>query len=274
MRRLIFALGALLFVGGIGPAWTFALPPASTHAPTPLSISTSTSTSSEVPAQAQDPGERSKPNTVVSDFDDLLAGFAAMPGFEGRFVEEKTLSLLAVPLRSEGRIYFAPPSFLLREMTSPQPQRVLVSASHIRLSGGGREEVIDLASRAEVRPLVESLIWLFTGDRIALESAFRIDFAPAPAPAPAEGQGEGEAESEGWMLRLSPLEAPLSQLISRLVIRGDGLGARQIDVEEVSGDRSEMRILEANPERRFSATELESLFGIEQAAGGMTGPDE
>ena len=188
-----------------------------------------------------------------------------MPGFEARFVEEKTLSLLAVPLRSEGRIYFAPPSFLLRDVISPQPQRVLVSASQVRLSSGGREEVIDLASRAEVRPLINSLIWLFTGDRTALERAFRIEFE--------QGQAE-EREGDGWTLRLSPKEAPLSQLIARLVIRGRGLGARQIDVEEVSGDRSEMQILDANPHRRFSPSEFESLFRRRQASDAVTGSDE
>lgn len=190
-----------------------------------------------------------------------------MQGFEARFVEEKTLSLLAIPLRSEGRIYFAPPSFLLRDVTSPQPQRILVSASQVRLSGGGREEVIDLASRAEVRPLVESLIWLFTGDRAALERAFRIEFE--------RGQlEEGDGAEKGWILRLSPKEAPLSQLLARLVIRGQGLGARQIDVEEVSGDRSEMQILDANPRRRFSPTEFESLFRSRQAPNAVTGSDE
>ncbi len=231
----------------------------------PLSSSAADFDAGGVPASA----EWAESNAAPKSFEDLLTRFAAMPGFEARFVEEKTLSLLAVPLRSEGRIYFAPPSFLLRDVTSPQAQRVLVSASQVRLSSGGREEVIDLASRAEVRPLVESLIWLFTGDRAALEGAFQIEFEQAQR----EGD-DGEGNGDGWMLRLSPKEAPLSQLIARLVIRGQGLGARQIDVEEVAGDRSVMQILDANPHRRFSPAEFESLFGSGQASNALSGSDE
>lgn len=212
-------------------------------------------------AEPAGPAETAAPQS----FEELLTGFASMAGFEARFVEEKTLSLLAVPLRSEGRIYFAQPSFLLREVTSPMPQKVLISSSQVRLSSGGREEVIDLASRAEVRPLVESLLWLFRGDRTALEGAFQVEF---------EGGRIDSGESAGWTLRLSPREAPLSHLLAQLVIRGDGLGARQIDVEEVSGDRSVMQIFDANPDRRFTPAEFESFFRSSPEANAVTGPDE
>jgi len=179
-----------------------------------------------------------------------------MPGFEARFEEEKTLALLAAPLASRGRLYFSPPNTLLRRVESPNAHDILIREHVVRIAtpeaARRRVETIDLAHRADVRPLVESMLWIFSGDLAQLESIYAIDYHVA-AP----------ASSGGWTLRLAPRRPPLSQLIRELAISGHGPGADRLEVTETSGDRTTTRILEANPARRFAAGELERLFGLD-----------
>lgn len=196
----------------------------------------------------------------------LLAAFDEMSGFEARFEEEKTLSLLRVPLRSEGRLYFSKSpgasGRLLRRVDSPRPQEILISEREIRIREAGREEVIDLAARKEVRPLVESLLWLFSGDQAALEEAFEAGFERREAVADRPPSEADPSATSPWRLTLVPRDPSLAMLIDRLVVYGTGFGADRIDVLESGGDRSSMRVFEANPNRVFSEAEITDLFGL------------
>jgi hypothetical protein len=186
-----------------------------------------------------------------STLDALLQGFQGMPGLEARFEEEKHVALLAAPLTSRGRLYFAPPSTLLRRVESPQPAEVLITPTGVRIRQGSNEEVIDLRARRDVRPLVESMLWIFRGDRQALEGAWRVTYRPL------EGEDAGR-----WRLSLRPRGAPLDRLIAELSLEGRGYAVTQIEVKETSGDRTVTRILEANPRRTFTPEERQRLFGI------------
>lgn len=198
------------------------------------------------------PGQPAAP----TDFAALLAGFRKMPGFEARFEEEKHLALLVAPLASRGRLFFSPPSTLLRRVEHPDPHDILIADHVVRIAtprGQQRQvETIDLAGRDDVRPLVESMLWIFSGDLAALESTYSIDYRVV------------EPRSSGrWQLRLAPRRPPLARLVRELAISGRGHAADRLEVTETSGDRSTTRILEANPARRFAAGELERLFGPE-----------
>ncbi len=211
---------------------------------------------------------RAATETAPATLAALLTGFRAMPGFEARFEEEKRLALLAAPLRSRGRLYFSPPSTLLRRVEAPNPHDILIRDHVVRIAtprgstssgkapgaaANARDvETIDLAGRDDVRPLVESLLWIFSGDLEALEAIYRIDYQVAAPP------GKG-----GWTLQLAPRQQTLSRLIRELVISGQGHAAERLEVTEASGDRTTTRILDANPERRFGAGEIEAIFGLE-----------
>jgi hypothetical protein len=211
------------------------------------------------------PGQTPAPPTLEA----LLAGFRTMPGFEARFEEKKTLALLAVPLTSRGRLFFAPPGTLLRRVETPNPHDILIREHVVRISTprdpasqpegshGASEahvvETIDLAHRDDVRPLVESMLWIFSGDFAQLQSIYALDYRVLAPEA-----------SGGWQLRLVPRAAPLSRLIRELVISGRGLGADRLEILETTGDRTATRIFEANPDRRFAAGEIEKLFGLER----------
>lgn len=194
-----------------------------------------------------------------ASFEALLALYAARAGFEAGFEEEKTLALFREPLRSRGRLYFDPPSTLLRRVEEPRPSEILVTQDAIRIREDGREQVMDLRLRADARPLVESMLWLFAGDRAALERVYSIAY-------------EVVSDSErSWELRLRPRSAPLDQLIRELRVRGQGQRTQTLEVIETSGDRTRTRILDPNPSRQFDAEERTRLFGPGLDA---RGPDE
>ena len=89
--------------------------------PTPTPVSKPGGTQQQQqPAKAPDPAsvpaqERARP----ADAKTLLAVFARMPGLEATYTEEKKLALLALPLKSRGRIFFLPPGYLFRAVEAP-----------------------------------------------------------------------------------------------------------------------------------------------------------
>ncbi len=189
-----------------------------------------------------------------ADLGALLSGFRGMTGLEARFEEQKYVALLAAPLTSRGRIYFAPPQVLLKRIEWPELDEVLVTPVQVLRRRRGREEIIDLRSRDEVRPLVESMLWLFAGNRPALESAYRTEYRVL-----APGAGGR------YRLVLTPKGAPLNQLIASMTIEGVGRSVASIEVRETSGDRTVTRIVEANPARTFTNDERQRLFGAARA---------
>lgn len=197
-------------------------------------------------------------------FADLLSGFRESPGFEARFEEEKFLALLAAPLRSSGRLYFEPPGTLLRRVELPHPQDILVAENQVRISDGSTEQVLDLSARAEVRPLVESMIWIFTGDIESLERTYRVFYEGVDSADRGLGSGIGESSKPArWQARLVPRDTPLSDLMSELRVSGSGFAADTIELIERAGDRTLTRVLDVNPRRRFDDAERRALFGAQ-----------
>jgi outer membrane lipoprotein-sorting protein len=180
----------------------------------------------------------------------LLAAFARMPGLEARFEEEKRIGLLARPLSSRGRLFFAKPGFMLRRVEQPKPSEVLITPQQLTLKSADGEQSIDLAARPDVRPFVESLTWLLAGNEKALSSVYQLEFSQAnPA-------------ASGWQLKLIPKAEPLSHLIAYINVLGSGYAVSEIQVREKGGDETITRIVEANPARTFAPAELKTLFGV------------
>ncbi len=205
-----------------------------------------------------------------ASFGELLEGFSRMTGLEARFEEEKFLALLAAPLRSRGRLYFAPPATLLRRVESPSRQEILIRENQVRISSvgsGGADrapavQTIDLRARGGIRPLVESMIWIFTGDRASLERVYDIDYQRFSGDAAQDMDRPAARPSSGpWQIRLTPKTAPLSDLIRELRVSGRGRGADTMELIETSGDRTVTHILDADPDRTFSPAERLELFG-------------
>ncbi len=181
----------------------------------------------------------------------LLSRFAAMPGLEASFHEEKHITLLEVPLVSEGTIHFAPPSKLLRQITAPAKATVLVSDGQLRFSDGNRSDQVDLDQNPTVRHLVESFIYLLAGDEAALQRIYTTSLTSRPEDGP-----------EAWELVLTPRPAEMQRLLIEVRLRGAGVVLREMRVREASGDQTVTTFSNVDPARRYSAAEQAQLFRL------------
>lgn len=182
-------------------------------------------------------------------FDELLAAFRGVQGMELRFREEKRIALLRVPAISEGTVHYARPGRLVRRITRPSAQVVLIDGDELRMREGDRTERIDLASQPVVRSFVDTFSQLLGGDRVALERVYRVQYAP----------GEGTS----WTLSLTPSSAPLDRFLREIRFEGDGTTLRTMVMTEVSGDTTTTTFSDVNTHRRYTPAESTRLFSLD-----------
>lgn len=215
----------------------------------PHSSSTQESTptaSPEIPHR-----ERERPRDEKA----LFALFAASPGLEVAYEEEKHLGLLAAPLSSRGRLYFLPPEHLTRKVVEPEPSSVLITSRSMRMVSRGVEKRIDLSSSPELKAFILSLSRVFAGEREGLAGSWAIQYEfPADEP-------------RAWTLKLTPRKdvaghEALARMVASLELGGEGQSVLRIEVREPNGDRTVTRISKADPARVFSEREKADLFGI------------
>ncbi len=179
--------------------------------------------------------------------DDLLEKFRGMPGLEARFREEKTISLLAVPLISEGTLHFAPPARLVRHTVTPSRSTLLIDTDRLMFGDGSDREEIDLGTNPVVRDYVASFLLLLEGDREALAGVWRMELT---------------GEREKWQLTLHPISESIAQSIHEMTLRGRGAVIDWMKITETTGDESVTTFSEVNPERRYEPAEIDRIFRI------------
>lgn len=213
------------------------------------------------------PAQRPRPEDQAA----LFRTMAAMTGLEAAFEEEKHLSLLALPLRSKGRLFFhreprrepepAPEArpagakaggYLTRIVDQPEPSTVQITPDQLRVQNREGTEVVDLQRSDKVRTFILSLVHVFTGDEEALTKAYTVSFELDPG------------NTTGWSLGLVPRGKPLDQMMKSLRLFGEGEAVVRIEIHEPNGDRTVTRIVTANPARTFDSDEQKRLFGIDR----------
>lgn len=189
---------------------------------------------------------------AAPELDGLLSRFAALPGLEARFTEEKTMDLLAVPVRSEGRIWFASdPDRLIRRVTSPDPSAALIEGGTLRMRAGERVEEIDIAGNPVLRGFVDSFRAVLAGDRAALERFYE-----------AELSARGDAGGDAWELRLRPRTPQLQRFLRGITMRGRGVVIEEMVMVEVNGDRTRTVFSDVDTDRVFGGAEAGRIFRI------------
>lgn len=193
------------------------------------------------PAHAQQP--QAKPWTIET----LLAGFAAMPGLQAEFREEKHMALLAEPLVNEGTLHFSAGK-LARHVTAPVASSVLIADGLLEFGDGSGKETIDLDANPVVRLFVDSFVHIFAGDRAALEQLYAIQFNPA--------------EGGSWTLVLRPRMSPIDKVIDRVIVEGKDLAITKMRIIEIGGDETITVFSKVDTAKKYSARELAEVFAI------------
>ncbi len=189
---------------------------------------------------------RAAPAAAVT-IDSLLAHFRAVPGLSAHFREEKKLSLLAVPLFSEGTLHFAPPARLVRHTTAPVASTLLIDRDQLTFGDGQQTQTIPLDGNPVVRLFVDSFLKLLEGDKAALERIFQLQLKP---------------QGDRWELRLKPRLAPMTQVIDAIVLQGKGVVLSRMTISESTGDETVTTFDQVNAARKYSPAELARLFAV------------
>ena len=176
--------------------------------------------------------------------DSGLARVARIVGLTLEFHEEKHISLLTTPLLTDGTLAYARPSRLARRTGS---QIVLIDGSALRMSDGGHEQHIDMASQPIVRSFVDSFRAFLAGDRHALEQSYAVTF---------------EASGSDWTITLRPRGAPLDQFLASIVFQGAGDALVSMTMSETSGDTTTTTFSHVDDHHRFGAEESARVFAL------------
>jgi len=183
------------------------------------------------------------------DLEALFAEFAAMPGLEARFREEKRIALLREPLVSHGVLYFAPPDRLLRHVREPVESTLLLRGRELSIGSSRGIRTIDLAANPVLRMFVDPFRLLLAGDIEALRKSYRVQL-----------EASGNPPARRWEIRLEPLHSPVQDAIAWIRLSGQGRELFELEVREVSGDVTITRFSAVDTERHFSDRDFAELF--------------
>lgn len=178
----------------------------------------------------------------------LLARFAKIQGLLARYVEEKRIALLKMPLRSEGTVAFAAPGSLVRRVEKPEPASLLLDGEVLWVADASGKRKIELAESAIVKHFVLTFVNVLRGDRAALERAYVLAFTAGPA---------------GWKLELTPKAPELRKLIAGAELEGHGGEVERMTLREENGDVTVMQFSAVDSSVRFDAAERARTFQLD-----------
>ena len=207
------------------------------------------------PQTKQGPAPQDRKQQRPATKEALFRAFAAIKGLSADYTEDKYLSLLAVPLKSKGKLHFMQPGYLSRIVEAPEKSKLTITKSELRMSakdttGKTKEEVIDLRQSDRVRLFVTSLVQVFQGNEKALEQHYQVRYTPKAD------------DRHAWQLELQPRKKPLTQIMKKLVLAGSDKSVTRIELHEPNGDRTITKIVKVNANRTFSSKEQKEIFGV------------
>lgn len=166
------------------------------------------------------------------DLPGLVALLGQRGNTEARFVEERFVSGLELPLRSSGTLSFSAPDRFSRQTLEPRPEAMSVAGNTVTMTRGGRTRQMTLDAVPEATALLEALRGTLNGDLATLQKYYsaRVDGTAAR-----------------WRLTLIPLAQRLSTQVRQLDIEGQGGDLRSVELLLAGGDRSVMSIEPIRP---------------------------
>lgn len=164
----------------------------------------------------------------------LLADIARAPAGEVAFRETRHSSALKAPLESSGVMRFRRPDFLEKHVTAPFNDRFAVEGDTVTIERGkGKPITLSLASQPVLRAFIEGIRGTLRGDLGTLKRYYRVELENAAA---------------GWTIVLLPAEVEMGELVRMIRISGREARLQSVEVQEASGDRSVMRVVD-NPKK-------------------------
>lgn len=146
------------------------------------------------------------------------------------FTETKSLAYLDVALSSSGVLSIDEAGRLIKETTTPAPERLIIDSEALHSLREGQDEVTLLLSDYPViRGFIEAFRATLQGDFATLSQYYLLEL-------------QGGADS--WALQLRPRQASLAAVIRIIDVEGVGGRVNRFTVEEQSGDSTTLSMTE------------------------------
>lgn len=159
----------------------------------------------------------------------LMRELAEVPAAQARFTEIRHMSVLQQPLLLNGRLGYVRPGRLERHVLSPYDEKTVISGGRVTIENRTRNtsRTFSLESAPAAYALVESLRATLAGDLAALQRHYSVEL---------------KGRLEEWTLTLTPRDAAVVALVSRVSLAGSRARVLRFDVLEAGGDHSTMTI--------------------------------
>jgi len=154
----------------------------------------------------------------------------SIQNFQTEFQEQKHLTLFTEPLISQGDLYYRKPDVLVKETTMPFRESLRITAGQMTTISPDLEieKTVDINSQPMAKAVVEHMLWIFNGDRAALEKNFKIRYE--------------SSANELLLIVLEPIDFRLKKGLSQIRIQvSDNLVPEVIEVLEPGGDQTVTR---------------------------------
>ena len=154
-------------------------------------------------ATAQTPLSEAQSNELMAS---LTEAAASMQTMQCRFVQSKTMAMLAEPSVSEGRMYFVSPDRLRWEYATPYAFALVVNGERIVKVTDGKAEVLDGNSGRMYQGITSMIMGSASGKKLFDTTAFDIVLYD---------------DGTCWKAEMTPKRRDMKRLFSQLVFHFD-----------------------------------------------------
>ena len=161
------------------------------------------------------------------DLTRLMQLLAAAPTAEVSFIEKKYSSLLSEPVISSGKLRYQRPDIVEKNIELPRKEQYRFVGDDLLLVRNGAEKRIRLSSQPLLLAFAASLRGVLGGDLALLRTHYQLSLT---------------GNQLSWRLDLTPDDEGIGRYVQRIVVTGHDGQIEQIEVREVSGDRSVLQV--------------------------------
>lgn len=168
------------------------------------------------------------------DLHQLMQSLAQVKESRASFTEKKFLKILKQPLESSGTLLYQSPDHLEKHTLVPKEESLVLHQGELTIDIKARniKRTLVLQDYPAAWAFVESIRSTLAGDLPTLERFFKIKL---------------EGNSAAWKIKLLPIEAKTSKMVSEIILSGNGSRVNSIDIFEANGDHSLMKVVEDTP---------------------------
>ena len=164
----------------------------------------------------------------VLELRELMLSFAQKKQKSARFKEEKFLSFLEQPLKSEGALHFRAPDYLEKNITKPQKEQLVVENEIVKIvDQQGVSRTFSLDDYPPLKELLNGLRYTLLGKLESLGQYYELTL---------------NGNCQQWNLVLVPKSKSALDFIDRIIFLGEKDNIEKITWVETNGDFTVMTI--------------------------------